>query len=123
MTMRTRLPLSKNVTFRDAVDFSGFRDWRYTLSAIGAFMWVKLITFSWFCLADYTTRRAFYALFIPYFYIEQYALFEGVSPRLAQYLLAMINATGIPARILPGLFADKVGPCVNFSQACIRHCI
>jgi len=91
LTMRTRLPLSKKVTLKDAVDFSGFKDWRYALSAVGAFM-------------------AFYALFIPYFYIEQYAVFEGLPPHLAEYLLPIINAMGIPARILPGLFADKVGP-------------
>lgn len=54
--------------------------------------------------------RAFYALFIPYFYVQQYALFENVSPNLAKYLLPIINAMGIPARILPGLFADRVGP-------------
>ncbi|KAH8102673.1 monocarboxylate permease [Cristinia sonorae] len=91
LTMRTRLPLSRRMSFRDCMDFEGFKDWRYALSALGAFL-------------------AFYALFIPYFYIEQYALFEGVSPELAKYLLPIINAMGIPSRILPGLFADKIGP-------------
>lgn len=38
LTMRTRLPLSKRVTFRDAVDFTGFKDWRYAFAAVGAFM-------------------------------------------------------------------------------------
>ncbi|TCD62054.1 hypothetical protein EIP91_007530 [Steccherinum ochraceum] len=90
VTMRTRLPLKRKITLGDAVDFAGFRDWRYAFCTFGAFL-------------------SFYVVFIPYFYIEQYALFEGVSPHLAQYLVAVINATGIPARVLPGLIADKVG--------------
>lgn len=32
-----------------------------------------------------------------------------MDPNLAQYLLPIINAMGIPSRILPGLAADKVG--------------
>lgn len=40
LTMRTRLPLTKQVTYRDAVDFSGFKDIRYALCAVGAFLYV-----------------------------------------------------------------------------------
>lgn len=53
--------------------------------------------------------RNFYALFIPYFYIQLYATYRGVSSETAQYLLAIINAFGIPARVIPGLLADRFG--------------
>jgi hypothetical protein len=32
-----------------------------------------------------------------------------MRPGLSQYLLPIINATGIPSRILPGLLADRIG--------------
>ena len=53
--------------------------------------------------------RVYYALFTPYFYIEVYADSEGVSQNVAQYLLPIINAWGLPSRILPGMLADKIG--------------
>lgn len=37
-TVRTRLPLKGRVSLRDAVDFGGFRDWRYALAGLGAFL-------------------------------------------------------------------------------------
>lgn len=90
LTIRTNLPLKKEFSLAGAVDFSGFLDVKYTLSAIGAFL-------------------GFYALFIPFFYIESYGLFQDVDPTLAKYLLVIMNGLGIPARILPGLLADKAG--------------
>ncbi|KDQ53742.1 hypothetical protein JAAARDRAFT_136735 [Jaapia argillacea MUCL 33604] len=91
MTMRSRLPLRKRVSLRDAVDFGGFRHLSYCLAGIGAFL-------------------NFYALFIPYFYIEIYADYQGVPANLSNYMLVLLNAMGIPARILPGLLADRFGP-------------
>lgn len=38
VTIRTRLPLSGQLSFRTAIDLGGFRDPRYTLAAIGAFL-------------------------------------------------------------------------------------
>lgn len=70
-------------------------------------------------------RRLFYGFFIPYFYIQIYANFRGVPPHIAKYLLAIMNATNVPSRILPGYVADKVGPYVFpfavFSRRC-RGC-
>lgn len=59
---------------------------------------------SWLCLSRY-----YYALFIPYFYIEEYARLRGVSSNISPYLLTIINGCGIPARIIPGLLGDRFG--------------
>ncbi|KAL1940489.1 hypothetical protein VTO73DRAFT_9061 [Trametes versicolor] len=98
VTIRTRLPTSGHLSFRTAIDLGGFRDPRYTLAAIGAFL-------------------LFYGFFIPYFYIQIYANFRGVPPHIAKYLLAIMNATNIPSRILPGYIADKTGPLKVFVPA------
>ena len=36
--IRTRLPLSGHLSMRSAVDFGGFRDWRYAFAGLGAFL-------------------------------------------------------------------------------------
>ncbi|KAH9848688.1 MFS general substrate transporter, partial [Lenzites betulinus] len=102
LTIRTRLPLTGNLSFRTAIDLGGFRDPRYTLAAIGSFL-------------------LFYGFFIPYFYIQIYADFRGVSPHIGHYLLAILNAMNIPSRILPGYIADKVGP-INVFIPCAVVC-
>ncbi|KAH9885248.1 MFS general substrate transporter [Cubamyces lactineus] len=91
LTIRTRLPLSGELSFRTAIDLGGFKDPRYTFATIGGFL-------------------LFYGFFIPYFYIQIYANFRGVPPHIANYLLAILNAMNVPSRILPGYLADKVGP-------------
>ncbi|KAL0953928.1 hypothetical protein HGRIS_005093 [Hohenbuehelia grisea] len=89
--MRPRFPPLGTMSIASAVDFGGFRDVRYSLTAVSAFL-------------------LFYALFIPYFYIEDYAKYYDVSPVVTRYLLAILNACGVPARIIPGIAADKLGP-------------
>lgn len=91
LTMRTRLPLLGNMSLSSAVDLRGFKDPKYILICAAAFL-------------------LFYALFIPYFYIETYANYHGVDRTLSRNLLAILNACGMPARIIPGLLADRVGP-------------
>ncbi|KAI0653062.1 monocarboxylate permease [Cubamyces menziesii] len=98
LTIRTRLPLSGHISWRTAIDFGGFKDPRYALASFGAFL-------------------LFYGFFIPYFYIQIYANFRGVPPHIAKYLLAIMNATNVPSRILPGYVADKVGPLTVFIPA------
>ncbi|KZT01355.1 monocarboxylate permease [Laetiporus sulphureus 93-53] len=93
LTIRTRLPPSRNITLRGLVDLEGFRDWKYVCASIGAFL-------------------VFYAVFTPYFYIQIYANMQGVPNSLAIYLLPIINAFGTPSRIIPGIMADKWG-CLN----------
>ncbi|KAJ3842778.1 major facilitator superfamily domain-containing protein [Lentinula raphanica] len=49
-------------------------------------------------------------LFFPYFYLQLYAVNQGVAPRLAFYTLAILNAGSIVGRLVPNFFADRVGP-------------
>ncbi|KAI1498988.1 putative monocarboxylate permease [Biscogniauxia marginata] len=51
----------------------------------------------------------FVGLYIPFFYVEKYALDIGVSPDLAFYLLIIMNAASVPGRIFPAMIADKIG--------------
>ncbi|KAJ4343891.1 hypothetical protein N0V87_000174 [Didymella glomerata] len=51
----------------------------------------------------------FMGLFIPINFIEVQAIADGMSVRLAGYLLAVLNAGSIFGRIIPGALADKVG--------------
>lgn len=52
----------------------------------------------------------FYALFIPYVYVQIYANFRGVPSNISNYLLPILNAMNIPSRVLPGFLADRYGP-------------
>ncbi|KAI0794344.1 monocarboxylate permease [Fomes fomentarius] len=98
LTIRTRLPLSGHISWRTAVDLHGFKDVRYVLATIGGFI-------------------LFYALFIPYVYVQIYANFRGVPSNIANYLLPILNAMNIPSRILPGFLADRYGPLKVFIPA------
>ncbi|OSC99674.1 MFS general substrate transporter [Trametes coccinea BRFM310] len=98
LTIRTRLPLSGHLSFRTAVDLNGFKDPQHTLATLGAFL-------------------LFYAFFIPYFYIQTYANFRGVSPHVANYLLPILNAMNVPSRVILGYIADRVGPVKVFVPA------
>ncbi|KAJ4488313.1 major facilitator superfamily domain-containing protein [Lentinula aciculospora] len=49
-------------------------------------------------------------LFFPYFYLQLYAVSQGVPPRLAFYALAILNAGSIVGRLVPNFFADGLGP-------------
>ena len=52
-------------------------------------------------------------LFVPYFYILDFATalnrHSTLSPTASFYVLAALNAGGIPGRILPAWLADVVG--------------
>lgn len=56
-----------------------------------------------------TCASIFYAFWNPYFYIEIYADYQNVRHGLAIYLLPIINAFGLPSRIIPGILADRFG--------------
>ncbi|KAI0741766.1 monocarboxylate permease [Daedaleopsis nitida] len=98
LTIRTRLPLTGHISWRSAIDLGGFKDIRYILAAVAGFV-------------------LFYALFIPYVYIQIYANFRGVPPSISNYLLAILNAMNIPSRVLPGILADRCGPLKVFVPA------
>ena len=48
-------------------------------------------------------------IFIPFFYIVEYAKFLSISDDMAFYILAVMNAGGLLGRIAPAYLADKVG--------------
>lgn len=51
----------------------------------------------------------FAGFFTPLFYLPSLAVARGVSPTLAGYLLAILNAASTFGRIIPGMLADKYG--------------
>lgn len=51
----------------------------------------------------------FVGLFTPLFYIPTLAVDRGMSPTLAGYMLAILNAASTFGRIIPGILADKYG--------------
>ncbi|RDW66467.1 hypothetical protein BP6252_10102 [Coleophoma cylindrospora] len=50
-----------------------------------------------------------FGLFIPITYVVVEAIALGMSPSLAQYLLAMLNAASLFGRIFSGIISDKIG--------------
>lgn len=51
----------------------------------------------------------FMGMWTPLFYLPSYATSTGMSPILASYLLAILNAASTFGRIIPGILADKFG--------------
>ncbi|EEA22158.1 monocarboxylate permease, putative [Talaromyces marneffei ATCC 18224] len=48
-------------------------------------------------------------MYLPFNFIIVQALYEGMSPALAGYLIPILNATSLFGRIIPGIAADMVG--------------
>ncbi|KAJ3160483.1 hypothetical protein HDU88_007943 [Geranomyces variabilis] len=90
LTVKTRLPPSEPMTLKNLVDFSAFKDMRFTLLSIAGF----LVEFS---------------LFNPFFYIELHAIAVGISEHHAKYLLSIMNASSLFGRVIPGIAADRYG--------------
>lgn len=64
----------------------------------------KEVTFEIFNLA---TFWGFVGQYIPYFFIQQYAITHGVDKEHAFFTLTLLNIGSIPGRIVPSLLADK----------------
>ncbi|KAK3669840.1 hypothetical protein LTR78_010298 [Recurvomyces mirabilis] len=64
--------------------------------------------FNVFAVASFT---GFLGLYIPFFYIQEYALAHGMKtmPDLASSTLAILNAGSVIGRIVPGFIADEIG--------------
>ncbi|RDB20144.1 Riboflavin transporter MCH5 [Hypsizygus marmoreus] len=58
------------------------------------------------CLAAFAVL---WGLFLPYFYLQLYAILHGLDPNFAFYTLSILNASSLFGRILPNVFADKIG--------------
>ncbi|KAL9110016.1 MAG: hypothetical protein Q9227_005355 [Pyrenula ochraceoflavens] len=74
------------------------------LTELGAF---REPGYTLFCIAMFFGFIGFYGFV---FYCQPYALEQGMSPRLAFYLVPLLNATSIFGRILPNFLADRTGP-------------
>lgn len=85
-TVRRRLPPRKG----NILVLSAFRDPSYILTIVSLFFLI-------------------WGMFTPFFYIETYATYRGMPPRLASYMLSILNAASIIGRIIPGILADHFG--------------
>ncbi|TFK38946.1 major facilitator superfamily domain-containing protein [Crucibulum laeve] len=60
-------------------------------------------------------------LFIPFFYIVEYARHLSIAPPVSFYVLAVLNAGGVLGRVLPAYVSDSIGkfnllaPCAFFA--------
>lgn len=89
LLVRSRLPPAQDATAHPDVRI--FKQIPFTLTTIGIF----LLEFS---------------LFIPLGYISTYAMHEGFSQEFAFHLIPIMNAGSVVGRLLPGYYADVVGP-------------
>ena len=62
-----------------------------------------------YCLTIASLFFLIWGMFTPFFYIETYAVAQGMSPQLASYTLPILNAASIFGRICPGFAADRFG--------------
>ncbi|KAK1585259.1 major facilitator superfamily transporter [Colletotrichum navitas] len=89
VTMHTRLPPSGHK--RSLVDQTALRDPAFTLVVVGSFI-------------------AFLAMYVPYFYIQLFAVNHGIgSSDFSAYFVTLLSAGSIPGRVIPNYLADKVG--------------
>lgn len=86
ITVRARLPPRESKFFL----WSAFRSPRYAM-LIGAVFFM------------------FMGMFVPLFYLPTYGIIRGMGDMQAFYLVAIINASSIPGRIIPGILGDKFG--------------
>lgn len=87
--VRSRLAPAANASARP--DLRIFRQLPFLLTTVGIF----LLEFS---------------LFVPLTYISSYAMHRGFAPTFAYHLLPIMNAGSAFGRLLPGYYADVVGP-------------
>ncbi|KAF7561630.1 hypothetical protein G7046_g2527 [Stylonectria norvegica] len=96
-------PRGEVVKRRSLVDMKAFRERPYQL----------------YCAAMFFSYVGFFG---PVFYLQPFALSHGLSDgTLALYLVAILNASSIPGRILPSYLAGRIGP-VNAMLAAAFLC-
>lgn len=64
----------------------------------------------------------FMGLYIPFFYVQSYAIAVGVDQQLSFYLVVIMNAASTFGRIMPNLFAKKIGP-INIAFLFTAVCV
>jgi MFS family permease len=53
---------------------------------------------------------AFLGAYAVIFFVQSYAVQEGIGSELAFYITSLLNVGSVPGRIIPNYLADKVGP-------------
>lgn len=87
--MKQRL---SHTTLTQVLDLEAFRDLTYVLFCFGVFF-------------------GFMGVYIPFFYIELYAIQKcNTGPELTSYLLVIVNSGSLFGRLIPNYLADKTGP-------------
>ncbi|KND94330.1 Riboflavin transporter MCH5 [Tolypocladium ophioglossoides CBS 100239] len=77
-------------------------------------------TFLLYCAAIFFNNLVFFNS--PY-YLQSYALAHGMqASSLAPYLVALLNASTIPGRLVPSLFDDRCGPLDTYVVVCACTC-
>jgi len=89
-TIRARLPRRPLPPLSRLIDFRAFLDLRYAIFVLGA--WFNIIS-----------------VFNPFFQIGAYGVAAHGANPLTPYLLAIMCATGIAGRVIPGYVADRLG--------------
>lgn len=96
---------------RPAWQTEGF-SWRWFID-VSAFKEPSYIIYS---VAIFFNNLAF---FIPSYYLQSYALENGMGGvQLASYLLSIMNSASIPGRLIPSYIADKVGSLDTYVVVC-----
>ena len=67
------------------------------------------------------TLFGFAGMYVPIFYVQAYAISQGVDSNLAFYLVSILNAGSTFGRIIPNFLADKIGP-YNIILWCATCC-
>ena len=68
-----------------------------------------------FDLICFATFLMLFGAFTPIFFLPEYAAQHGMSTELSSYLLAILNASSLFGRLIPGYLADKFG---RFNMYC-----
>ncbi|KAK6070762.1 riboflavin transporter [Seiridium cupressi] len=89
LLVKKRLPPAQNASSHP--DFMIFRDKAFLFTTLGVFMLE-------------------FGLFIPIAYISSYALHVGFDDSFSFYILTILNASSVLGRLLPGYWADIMGP-------------
>ncbi|KAF9884055.1 hypothetical protein FE257_002341 [Aspergillus nanangensis] len=63
------------------------------------------------------------SVYVPFFYIQKYALQLNISDDMAFYLLGMMNATSLIGRIGPNILADRFGGVNIMVPACFLSAV
>lgn len=90
LTVRSRLPPKGMTPWVLSEFISPFKELPYASIVVGGFLF-------------------FFGMFLPFNYLPVYAQRNGMSDDLSNYLVAILNASSIFGRIIPGYIGDKMG--------------